>query len=64
MELEPPTNYKTEDINEIQEKENEADLYAANFIKEYSYDVDNIKSFMREHPGDLDNRLEILLSVY
>ena len=64
LELEPPTNYKTEDINEIQEKENEADLYAANFIKEYSYDVDNIKSFMREHPEDLDNRLEILLSVY
>ena len=33
MELEPPTNYKTEDINDIQEKENEADLYAATLLK-------------------------------
>ena len=35
---------KKEDFNTIQDKENEADLYAANFIKEYSYDVDDIKS--------------------
>ncbi len=55
---------KKEDFNTVQDKENEADLYAANFIKEYSYDVDDIKSFMREHPGDLENRLNILKSVF
>jgi Zn-dependent peptidase ImmA (M78 family) len=63
MTIEPP-NFNTEEFDAIQEKENEADLYAANFIKEYSYDVDNIKEFMKEHPGDLENRLNILQSVY
>ena len=59
-----PNSFKTEEFDAIQEKENEADLYAANFIKEYSYDVNNIKDFMREQPGDLENRLNILQSVY
>lgn len=64
MDMEQSAVFKQEDINDIQEKENEADLYAANFIKEYSYDIDHIKSFMKEHPGDLENRLHILQSVY
>ncbi len=46
-----------------QNKENEADLFAAQFIKKYSYDTDNIIAFFREHPHDLDNRIQILLSA-
>jgi len=46
-----------------QEKENEADAYAARFIKTYRYDTDAIISFMREHPIDLENRMQILLSA-
>ena len=51
------------DRNEVQSKENEADTYAAHFIKEYSYDTEDISNFMREHPADLENRLHILYSA-
>ena len=52
-------SFKQEDINDIQEKENEADLYAINFLKST---LVNIKSFMKEHRG-LEN-VCILQSVY
>tara|TARA_B100001758_G_C18400292_1_gene608573 strand:+ start:553 stop:960 length:408 start_codon:yes stop_codon:yes gene_type:complete len=57
----PPINMP--EPEEIQIKENEADTYAAHFIKEYSYDKDDIINFMKDHPFDLDNRLNILCSV-
>ena len=56
-------NIHPEGINRRQEKENEADTYAARFIKTYNYDTDAIISFMREHPIDLENRMQILLSA-
>ena len=43
-----------------QMKEDEADTYAARFIKSHNYDTDAIEAFMREHPFDLENRLRIL----
>jgi len=52
-----------EDNNRRQEKENEADAYAAKFIKTYNYDIDAVMSFFREHPIDLDNRMQILLNT-
>lgn len=52
-----------EGSNRRQEKENEADTYAARFIKTYNYDIDAIISFLREHPIDLENRIQILLDT-
>ena len=46
-----------------QAKENEADTYAARFIKSHKYDSDAIMAFMREHPFDLENRLQILMET-
>ena len=46
--------------NSMQNKENEADAYAARFVKLHSYNVDDIINFMREHPVDLENRIQIL----
>ena len=60
--LEPPPMHLRPKPSEIQEKENEADLFAAKFIKKYNYDVEEIANFMRDHPHDLDNRLAILFS--
>ena len=60
--LEPPPMHLRPKPSEIQEKENEADLFAAKFIKKYNYNVEEIAHFMREHPHDLDNRLSILFS--
>tara|TARA_Y100000741_G_scaffold221663_1_gene168982 strand:+ start:41 stop:517 length:477 start_codon:yes stop_codon:yes gene_type:complete len=52
-----------EGSNRRQEKENEADAYAARFIKTYDYDTDAIISFLREHPIDFENRMQILLNT-
>ena len=60
--LEPPPIHKRSNPSDAQKKENEADLFAAKFIKKYNYDIDEIANFMREHPHDLDNRLAILFS--
>jgi len=60
--LEPPPLHERPGPSEIQQKENEADLYATKFIRKYNYDAEVICSFMREHPYDLDNRLAILFS--
>ena len=48
---------------ERQNKENEADAYAAGFIKEFCYSKEPIKKFLKEHPHDLENRLNILESI-
>tara|TARA_X000000950_G_C13467748_1_gene478538 strand:- start:118 stop:594 length:477 start_codon:yes stop_codon:yes gene_type:complete len=62
--IEPRTpNMAPEGSNRRQEKENEADAYAARFIKTYNYDIDAIISFLREHPFDLENRMQILLNT-
>lgn len=62
--IEPWTsNMAPESSNRRQEKENEADTYAAKFIKTYNYDIDAIIGFLREHPIDLDNRMQILLNT-
>lgn len=60
--VEPPPIHQRPSPSEVQQKENEADLYAAKFIKKHNYDVESICDFMREHPHDLDNRLTILFS--
>ena len=62
-----PTNVlkKEKNINNLddrQQKENEADTYASKFIKDKSFRKDSIIKFMKEHPFDLENRLNILNS--
>ena len=62
--IEPRTHgMPPEGLKRRQEKENEADMYAAKFIKTYAYDTDAIISFLREHPIDLENRMQILLNT-
>ena len=48
--------------DERQQKENEADTYAAKFIKDKSFKKDSIIKFLNQHPFDLENRLSILNS--
>jgi hypothetical protein len=43
-----------------QTKENEADAYAAKFIKTYDYDVEVVSKFLKEHSLDIENRIQIL----
>ena len=54
----PPTDLETP--KQRQEKENQADAFAAKFVKSYDYNIDTLIAFLREHPVDLDNRLRIL----
>ena len=49
-----------ERMHSRQTKENEADAYAARFIKSHDYDPDAVMAFFREHPVDLENRMRIL----
>ena len=46
-----------------QQKENEADLYAAKFIKEYNYNKAPIIEFFRKNPVDIHNRINILTNL-
>ena len=48
---------------ERQEKEIEADIYAALFIKEFFYNKKHIESFILECKFDATNRINILNSV-
>ena len=64
IELIPPSPSEMPTKEERQEKENEADLYAAKFIKEYMYDRGPIIDFLKKHPADLENRLKILNSQF
>lgn len=63
IELIPPPPHNMPTPQERQRKEDEADTYAAKFIKKYSYDKQTIIDFLHKHPFDLKNRLEILNSV-
>ena len=58
--LVPPLIKETEE--QKQRKEDEADLYAAKFIKEYMYDKKPILEFLKSNPIDYDNRSLILNS--
>ena len=58
-----PNVMKQENFAIKQQKENEADKYAANFIKKYSYNKEPIIAFFREHPYQLENRIAILNSI-
>tara|TARA_Y100000768_G_scaffold346843_1_gene294687 strand:- start:2566 stop:2997 length:432 start_codon:yes stop_codon:yes gene_type:complete len=60
----PPSSENMPDNTTRQLKENEADAYAAEFIKKYNYDKDSIIQFFREHPHDLENRISILNSAF
>lgn len=60
----PPPPDKMPDAETRQLKENEADSYAAEFIRKYHYDKDAIIHFFREHPHDLDNRIQILNTAF
>ena len=55
-----PSIHDIEPIHIVKEKEDEADAYAARFVKSNNYDIDSIIAFMREHPIDLENRIQIL----
>tara|TARA_B100001142_G_scaffold114743_1_gene116974 strand:- start:1241 stop:1675 length:435 start_codon:yes stop_codon:yes gene_type:complete len=50
-------------ITDHQQKENEADLYAAKFITHYKYNKASIIDFFRQHPMDITNRINILTNV-
>ena len=63
IKLIPPLPHNMPSQQERQIKENEADTYAAKFIKEYSYNREPIIKFLHSHPVDLKNRLAILNSV-
>ena len=58
-----PNEKEMRDDNLRQQKEVEADKYAAEFIKEYFYNLGDIEKFIRQHPIDLENRLSILYSA-
>ena len=45
-----------------QQKENEADGYAAKYVKLNNIDKEPIINFLKKHPFDLQNRLNILNS--
>ncbi len=53
-------NSLKETSQQRQQKENEADAYAARFVKKFNYNLDTIIAFFREHPIDLENRIKIL----
>ena len=63
IELVPPHISQMPNQQQRQEKENEADKFAASFIKEYGYSKNDIEHFMRQNPHDLENRLNILNSI-
>ena len=53
---------KIQDKNDRQLKEDEADSYASNFIKEFFYDKEPIIDFIRNSsPNDFKHRINILL---
>ena len=55
-----PSRESSESIQIRQQKENEADCYAAKFVKQFRYDLDSIIAFFEEHPIDIENRITIL----
>tara|TARA_Y100000389_G_C17448724_1_gene513291 strand:- start:1775 stop:2188 length:414 start_codon:yes stop_codon:yes gene_type:complete len=63
MSLVPPHSSEMPSPEERQEKENEADTYAALFIKEYCYNIKPIEAFILNCNFDCDNRINILNSV-
>ena len=46
-----------------QQKENEADLFAAKFITHYKYNKSAIIDFFKSHPVDIQNRINILTNL-
>ena len=64
IELDPPTIENMPNFAERQSKENEADEYAARFIKENKFDTDPIINFFKRHPMDLENRINILNNTF
>ena len=63
MLLDPPSIENMPKKDEIQLHEDQADTYAAEFIHIYKYDKKPIIEFMRDHPNDLQNRLDILNQI-
>lgn len=63
IDLVPPLISQMPTKNELQEKENEADTYAALFIKEFFYDKKPIEQFILDCNFDCNNRINILHSV-
>lgn len=61
--LVPPHSSQMPSSEERQEKENEADTYAALFIKEFFYNKKPIEKFILDCNFDCDNRINILNSV-
>jgi len=49
-----------EHAHHIQQKENEADLFAAKFITDFKYNISPIIEFFKSHPVDIKNRIHIL----
>lgn len=62
IELEPPNIENMPNFHERQQKEDEADTYAAKFIKELDFNKDPIINFFKSNPMDLENRIRILNS--
>ena len=58
--LDPPSRDNMPTQVERQIHENQADSYQLEFIKKYEYNKEPIIQFMRKHPFDLQNRLDIL----
>ena len=57
-------NEKKQDIEVINKIEDEADRYAAGFIKKYSYNTDNIINYIKKHSNNskiAEHRIDILL---
>lgn len=46
---------------EKQKKEDEADKYASEFIKEYTYDIEPIVEYFKRHSPDFRERIQILV---
>ena len=55
-----PSQESCESLQTRQQKENEADIYAAKFVKQFHYDIEPIIAFFEEHPIDIENRMKIL----
>ena len=50
-------------VNDLQQKENEADLFAAKFITHFKYNKSPIIDFFKKHPIDIQNRINILTNL-
>ena len=61
--LVPPNETEKETKAQIDEKEDEADLFAAEFIKEYQYDKGPIITFMRSSRDPTVNKRIMLLNA-